>query len=189
MFKRSVLTTMLLTAARPALAHTGHDAASGFLAGVSHPLGGLDHVLAMVSVGLFAVLLGGRALWALPASFVGMMLVGGMLGLAGIEIPAVELGIAASVVVLGVVVFLGRHWPVGAAMALVGIFAIFHGYAHGTEIPAGAGAALYSFGFTLASTMLHVAGIAFGSFSLRQMRANRLVGAVVAVTGVFFFFV
>jgi urease accessory protein len=189
MFKRLVLATMLVAVTTPALAHTGHHSFLGFLAGFAHPLTGLDHTLALVGVGLFASLPGGRALWAVPASFIVMMLVGGMMGFAGIGIPAVEIGIAVSVVVIGVVVFLGRSWPIGAAMALVGVFAILHGYAHGVEIPVGASAALYSLGFALASTMLHVTGIALGSFSLHQMSANRLGGAAVAVTGVLLFFV
>jgi urease accessory protein len=184
MFKRSMSALMALAAATPALAHTGHETASGVLAGIAHPMGGLDHVLAMVSVGLFAAALGGRALWALPASFVGMMLVGGALGMTGIAVPAVEAGIAASVIVLGAVVLLGRAWPVGAAMALVGFFAVFHGYAHGAEIPAGAGAALYSLGFTLASILLHGLGIALGSVTACQAHARRLAGASVAVAGV-----
>jgi urease accessory protein len=184
MFKRSALAMMLIAATTPALAHTGQHAFSGFLAGFTHPLTGLDHTLAMVGVGLFASLLGGRALWAVPASFVGMMLVGGMMSLASIEIPAVEFGIAASVIVLGAVVSLGRAWSVGAAMTLVGIFAIFHGHAHGAEIPAGAGATLYSLGFTLASAVLHGLGIVLGAAAARQTYAGRLAGAAVAVAGV-----
>jgi len=184
MFKRSVLVAMLLAAATPALAHTGEHAVSGFLSGVAHPLGCLDHALAMISVGLFAVLLGGQALWALPSSFVGMMLVGGMLGMSGVEIPAVELGIVASIVVLGAVVAWGRTWPVQAAVALVGIFAVFHGYAHGAEIPSGSDAILYSLGFAVATAMLHGAGIAAGLLTFGHKAATRLAGAAVAVTGV-----
>lgn len=188
MFKRSVLTVMLLAAATPALAHTGIQTISGFLSGVVHPLGGLDHALAMISVGLFAVLLGGQALWVLPMSFVTMMLIGGMVGMTGIDLPAVELGIAASIVVLGAVVTWGRRWPIQAAVALVGVFAVFHGYAHGAEIPAGANAAFYSLGFALASMMLHGLGIILGLTSFRWMKAGRLAGAAVAVTGIFLFF-
>lgn len=184
MFRRSLLASVLVTAAMPALAHTGHHSASGFLAGFSHPLGGLDHVLAMVGVGLFAVLLGGQALWALPASFIAMMLMGGALGLTGTEIPAVEFGITASVITLGALVSLRRKWPVGAAMALVGAFAVFHGYAHGAEIPAGVGVTLYSLGFTLASMLLHGLGIAFGAVTARQAHVGRLAGAAVAVAGI-----
>lgn len=184
MFKRSIATMLLLVTATPALAHMGHDTASGLWAGIAHPMGGLDHVLAMVSVGLFAAVLGAHALWALPASFVGMMLVGGALGMSGVAVPAVEFGIAASVVVLGAVVSVARAWPVGAAMALVGFFAVFHGYAHGAEIPVGVGAALYSLGFVVASMMLHGLGIALGAVTAHQAQASRFTGAAVAVTGV-----
>jgi urease accessory protein len=184
MFKRSALAATLIAATTPALAHTGQHAFSGFLAGFAHPLTGLDHTLAMVGVGLFASLLGGRALWAVPASFVGMMLIGGMMGLSDIGLPAVEFGIAASVIVLGAVVSLGRAWPVGAAMTLVGVFAIFHGHAHGAGIPAEAGAAPYGLGFTLASAALHGLGIVLGAAAARQTYAGRLAGAAVAIAGV-----
>jgi urease accessory protein len=187
MFKRSVL-AMMLVVATPAMAHTGHHAISGFLSGFGHPLTGLDHTLAMVGVGLFASLLGGRALWAIPASFVVMMLVGGMMGLVGVEVPAVESGIAVSIVILGAVVSLGWTWPAGAAIALVGVFAVFHGYAHGAEIPAGADATLYSLGFTLASMLLHGLGIAFGAVTSHQAHVGRLAGAAVAVAGLVFLF-
>ncbi|QRM31893.1 HupE/UreJ family protein [Microvirga sp. VF16] len=184
MFKRSILAAMLLAVATPALAHTGHDVVSGFLFGFSHPLGGLDHVLAMVSVGLFAALLGGRALWAPPASFVGMMLVGGILGLSGIEVPAVEFGIAMSIVVLGAIVTWVRQWPILAAVTLVGVFALFHGYAHGAEIPVGSDAALYSLGFALASAMLHGVGISAGLLTSGSTTVMRLTGAVVTMSGI-----
>lgn len=188
MFKRSILVATLLVAATPALAHTGVHSASGFMSGIAHPLGGLDHALAMIGVGLFAAMLGRQALWALPLSFVAMMLIGGVLGMSGIEIPAVEIGITVSVVVLGAVVSLGWRWPIAAAMALVGAFATFHGYAHGAEIPAGSDATLYSLGFALASVMLHVLGIVFGLHSLRHMQAFRLAGAAVATAGIFLVF-
>ena len=135
--KRSLPALVAMLAASPAYAHTGLHS-SGFSAGIMHPLTGLDHALAMVAVGLLAALLGRRALWAVPGSFVAMMLIGGVLDVAGVGIPAVETGIAASVLVLGSMVALGRTWSPGAAMALAGGFAVFHGYAHGAEIPAGA---------------------------------------------------
>jgi len=187
MFKRFILASILVAAASPAFAHADHGLVSGFSSGFMHPLGGLDHLLAMVSVGLFASLLGGRALWAVPASFLGMMLVGGFLGLTDIEVPAFELGIAASVVTLGGAVALGRQWSVPAAMALVGIFAVFHGYAHGAEIPAGTGAALYSAGFILASAMLHGLGLKFGLATLHQARTGRIAGAAIAASGLLLF--
>jgi len=189
MFKRSIIVASLLASATPALAHTGIHTTSGFLAGFAHPLTGLDHTLAMVGVGLFASFLGGRALWAVPASFVSMMLVGGIFGLLGIEVPAVEFGIAASVVALGAIVSFGLRWPLAAAMALVGGFAIFHGYAHGAEIPAGSAATLYCLGFALASAMLHGLGIGLGLISLRHEYALRITGAGVAAAGVLLFFV
>src|SRR5262245_33757257 len=135
MFKRkiSVLGIAAAVVLTPslALAHTGHGATSGFFHGFEHPVGGLDHVFAMVLVGMLAFQLGGRAVYAVPASFVALMAVGGALGMAGIEIPFVETGIALSIVILGLAVAFRAKAPVFAAMALVGLFATFHGHAHG----------------------------------------------------------
>lgn len=143
-----------------ALAHTGvgieHDLAHGFL----HPIGGIDHILAMVAVGVFAFVLGGRALYLVPLAFVGMMVVGFLLGLAQVDLPFVELGIALSSVVIGGVAALGRPMPVIAASALVGLFAVFHGVAHGAEMPADAAGWQYALGFVVATAMLHLVGIA-----------------------------
>ncbi len=145
-----------------AFAHTGVGHTGGFVHGFAHPIGGLDHVLAMVLVGVFAWQLGGRALWLVPAAFVGVMAVGGALGVAGIDVPFVEIGIALSVVVLGVVVALGVKAPVAVAMAIVGLFAIFHGHAHGAEMPETAAGAAYGLGFMLATAFLHLFGIGMG---------------------------
>ncbi|WP_230531527.1 HupE/UreJ family protein [Microvirga roseola] len=184
MIKKScILAPVLMLASTPVLAHTGDHSASSFASGLQHPLGGLDHILAMVTVGLFAAVLGGRALWAVPATFIAMMLAGGGLGLAGVTLPGVELGIVASIVVLGWLVALGRSWSPGMAMALVGVFAIFHGHAHGAEMPSEAGAALYSLGFALASAMLHAAGIGTGFLAFGRPQAIRLAGAAVAASG------
>lgn len=181
--KQPLLAALLITAATPALAHPeGHDL-SGFAVGFAHPFGGLDHVLAMVSVGLFAAMLGFRAIWAVPASFILMMLVGGTLGMAGIDIPGTEAGIAASVIALGAVVAWGGSWRLSSAMALVGAFAMFHGYAHGTEIPVGSGALNYSLGFILASLVLHIIGLSAGSSLLFQGRLARLSGAAITSVG------
>jgi urease accessory protein len=144
----------------------------------------MDHVLAMVTVGLLAALLGKRALWAVPASFVAMMLVGGLLGLAGIEVPAVEAGILASIVVLGLVVATGKTWSVGPAVGLVGMFALFHGYAHGAEMPIGVGALSYSLGFMGATALLHGAGIIIGLTAVKHRQIIRLAGAASALAGV-----
>jgi urease accessory protein len=155
----SLLALSLIGLPSAAFAHTGvgtHDLVHGFM----HPVGGLDHVLAMVAVGVFAVVLGGRALWAVPLSFVGMMGLGFVLGMNGITLPYAELAIALSSIVIGGVAALGKRMPVVAAMALVGGFATFHGWAHGAEMPADAGALTYALGFVAATAMLHVAGIA-----------------------------
>ncbi len=155
----AVVATLLPTAA---WAHVGHGSTVGFVHGFVHPVTGIDHVLAMVAVGLFAANLGGRALWAVPLSFVSVMAVGGALGVAGIAIPFVEAGIAISVIVLGLAVALRWQWPVAAAMALVGVFAIFHGHAHGAEMPVDASGLEYGLGFMLATALLHVVGIGLG---------------------------
>ena len=153
------IAALLALAPTAALAHTGagieHDLMHGFL----HPLGGLDHILAMVAVGVFAFVLGGRALYLVPLAFVGMMAVGFGLGVAQVDVPFVELGIALSSVVIGGVAALGRPMPVVAASALVGVFAVFHGVAHGAEMPLGSTGWQYAVGFIAATALLHVAGI------------------------------
>jgi urease accessory protein len=169
-------------AATPAFAHTGAGDAHGFIHGLAHPIGGMDHVLAMVAVGLFASLLGGRALWAVPLAFVGMMLVGGAFGMAGVELPAVELGITASIIAIGAVTAFGGSLPLAAAMALVGFFAIFHGHAHGAEMPLGAGAFAYSAGFAFGTALLHALGLGIG-LAVRSARVVRMAGAATAVVG------
>ncbi|ACK52629.1 HupE/UreJ protein [Methylocella silvestris BL2] len=170
-------------------AHVGLGDAHGFMHGFSHPLGGLDHVLAMVAVGMFAAYLGGRALWLTPAAFFLMMGVGGALGLAGVALPFVEIGIAASVIVLGLAVALQWSLPTVAAMALVGFFAIFHGHAHGAEMPADVSGLDYALGFMLATALLHVAGIGIGlgvgRIGAQTSRlAFRASGGLMALAGV-----
>ena len=161
MLARSLAAAILLIPTA-AFAHTGHGDGHGLVHGFAHPLGGLDHILAMVTVGLFAWQLGGRALWLVPASFVLMMAAGGAAGMAGIPMPLVEFGIAASVIVLGTIVAIGIKTPVAVAMGLVGAFAIFHGYAHGAEMPVDASGVSYAAGFVLATALLHATGIALG---------------------------
>lgn len=158
---RSVLASLALLPGA-AFAHTGAGHTHGFVHGFVHPIGGLDHLLAMVAVGLFAAYLGGRALWLVPATFVGVMALGGLLGVSGAALPYVELGIALSVVVLGLLVALRWNFPVAVAMAIVGIFAVFHGYAHGTELPENTSGLAYGIGFMIATALLHLAGIAIG---------------------------
>lgn len=153
-----------------AFAHAGHGEAIGLMDGLAHPIGGLDHLLAMLAVGVFAFALGGRALWLVPLSFVAMMLAGFMLGVMQLDLPFVELGIALSSIVIGAAAALGRPMPVAAAMALVGVFAVFHGHAHGAEMPAAASGIGYAAGFVIATAVLHVAGLA------ASLAAAQLVG-------------
>jgi urease accessory protein len=172
-----------------AFAHPGMGDAHGFVQGFAHPLGGLDHLLAMVTVGLLAWQLGGRALWLVPASFVLAMAAGGALGMAGIAVPFVEVGIAVSVIVLGAMVALGTKAPLPIAMALAALFAVFHGHAHGSEMPLDAGGIAYGAGFLLASALLIAAGIALGAAIGRIGDAYgrtvyRLGGSLVALVGV-----
>ncbi len=145
-----------------AFAHTGAGGTSGFSHGFVHPFSGLDHILAMVMVGVFAWRLGGRARWMVPANFVAFMAVGGVLGVMDAGVPFVEVGIALSVVVLGAVVALDVKAPVAAAMGVAGLFAIFHGHAHGAEMPEDAGGVAYAGGFMIATAILHLAGIGSG---------------------------
>jgi urease accessory protein len=177
--------TLLPTAA---WAHTGAGSAVGFVHGFVHPVSGIDHVLAMIAVGIFAANLGGRALWAVPATFVSVMALGGALGMAGIAVPFVEIGIAGSVIVLGLAVALRWQWPVAAAMALVGAFAVFHGHAHGAEMPVDASGFEYAAGFMIATALLHAVGIGFGLGIARfgrvhAPRAIQFGGVAMAVAG------
>ncbi|QOF69464.1 HupE/UreJ family protein [Aminobacter sp. SR38] len=187
----TTLGTTALMALAPSLAnaHTGLGHVDGFAHGFAHPLGGLDHVLAMVMVGLLASQLGGRARWLVPASFVAVIVLGGALGLAGIAVPSVELGIGLSIVVLGGVVAFNLRAGVAAAMALVGFFAVFHGYAHGAEMPESASGLSYGLGFVLATATLHAAGLGLGLLldgkgGARGALLVRSLGAVAAVAGV-----
>jgi urease accessory protein len=172
-----------------AFAHTGVGDTSGFVHGFGHPISGLDHVLAMVMVGVFAWQLGGRALWLLPTTFVAVMATAGALGIAGIGIPFVEIGIAVSVVVLGAIVAFELKAPTVAAMGLVGLFAVFHGHAHGAEIPENAGGVAYAAGFIIATALLHLAGISAG-FLIGKAGEHygsavvRLAGGLATVAGV-----
>ncbi|MES1156078.1 MAG: HupE/UreJ family protein [Pseudorhodoplanes sp.] len=179
----------LLLLPNAAFAHVGVGDTSGFAHGFMHPVTGVDHVLAMVAVGVFAYQLGGRALWLVPGTFVLVMAAGGALGMAGIAVPYVETGIALSVVVLGAIIALGVKAPVAIAMGIVGLFAIFHGHAHGAEMPSDVGGAEYAAGFMLGTALLHAAGIALG-FLLGWVGERysqsivRVAGALVSLAGV-----
>lgn len=185
---RILLAFALAVAAHPVLAHTGVGPAGGFAAGFGHPIGGADHVLAMVAVGVLASQMGGRALWLVPLAFVACMVLGGIAGMNGLPLPHVELGIIGSVVILGFVIAIGRRLPVAGAMALVAVFAVFHGHAHGTEMPVDASGGAYGLGFALATAFLHAAGLGLG-IALARLGRNmasmvvRSSGGVIAAAG------
>ncbi|MEJ0076964.1 MAG: HupE/UreJ family protein [Alphaproteobacteria bacterium] len=184
MFRRVLTALLALILATPALAHTG-EGAGGFLSGLAHPVFGPDHVIAMVAVGMWGVFFGAPALWLLPIVFPLVMAFGGVVGIAGVPLPAVETGIAASAIVLGLMVALAARPPLWIAAVLVGAFAIFHGYAHGKELPDDANALAYSAGFVIATGALHLTGIAFGQ--LAHWPAGRLAvrgaGGAIALAG------
>ena len=183
-----VVAVVLVATSTPLLAHTQGGQAQGFLTGLLHPVSGLDHVLAMVSVGLWGAQLGAPALWMLPVAFPIVMAMGGFFGLLGVPLPGVEFGIALSAILLGFVVMLEAKPPQAAAAALVSVFAIFHGHAHGTELPPGENGLAYSMGFVVATGCLHGAGILMGlTHRWRAGRiALRLSGAAVTVAGLAF---
>jgi urease accessory protein len=179
---RRFLTLAALLAPAPAFAHGGGDHLHGFMAGFVHPLGGLDHILAMLAVGLWAGLVGGRAAWLLPAGFLGGMALGGTLGMAGIGLPMVEAGILASVIVLGALVAASARLSLLAAMPLVAVFGLLHGHAHGAELALGTAALGYAAGFLLATAALHAAGM-LGAARATEARARlgvRVAGAAMA---------
>jgi urease accessory protein len=172
----------------PVLAHEQQGQAAGFVTGLLHPVSGLDHVLAMVAVGLWGAQLGAPAIWLLPVTFPLVMAFGGFLGLVGVPLPGVELGIATSAILLGAMVALQARPPVALAALLVAFFAVFHGHAHGTELPAGQSGLLYSVGFVAATGALHAVGISIGL--AHRWAAGRIVlragGAAVSLAGIFF---
>ena len=175
-------------AAPLAQAHEGAGLAGGFMSGFAHPLLGWDHVVAMLAVGLWGAFLGAPALWLLPVVFPLVMAAGGALGVLGVPLPAVEIGIAVSAIALGGVVAGALRPPLWVAALLVALFAIFHGHAHGTELPQAANPLAYSLGFVVATGALHLAGIALGL--LTRWPAGRVavrgMGAGIALLGVLF---
>lgn len=183
-YKKALAALALLLAPALAFAHPGHDE-SGLLAGVSHPLSGIDHLLAMIAVGLWAAQQKGAARWALPCAFVGTMLLGGVLGFEGLTLPGLETGIAASVMALGMAVALAVRPPLFMAVAATALFALFHGVAHGNELPEMASPWAYAAGFVAATAALHAAGYAVVRV-LPQAAAPlvRVAGAVSAAVGV-----
>lgn len=186
---RSLVLLAILATPASAWAHIQAGEAGGFLSGVHHPISGWDHVLAMIAVGLWGAQLGAPALWLLPVTFPMVMALGAMMGLLGIPLPGVEFGIALSAVVLGAMVLTEKHPPLWVAACIVGFFAIFHGHAHGTELPPGESGLLYSAGFVMATGCLHGVGIGIGlihCWATGRM-VLRAAGGTVAVAGMYFF--
>jgi urease accessory protein len=169
-----------------AQAHPGVHHTAGFGQGLSHPLSGLDHVLAMLAVGLWAAQLGGRAIWCVPASFVGMMTLGAALGFAGVNVPGVEQSILASVLVLGLFLAAAVRLPLAASVVLVAVFAFFHGSAHGAEMSRDSSALACGAGFLLATTALHGVGLSLGLLARKaaQTPLLRVSGAAIATIAV-----
>lgn len=179
-------------AAGSAFAHPGHpdsmmSASMSFGAGFSHPFSGIDHLLAMLAVGLWAAQNKRSALWVLPLAFPLMMVIGAVLAFAGLTIPAAETGIAASVAVLGLLIAFAVKMPLWGSTLVVSLFALFHGYAHGSELPHGSSAAMYGIGFVLATALLHAAGLGIGLFAGKQMadRVVRIGGVGIAAVGAY----
>lgn len=173
--------------ASAALAHAGGEA-GGFVSGFSHPINGLDHVVAMVAVGLWGAFLGLPALWLLPVVFPLVMAFGGALGILGVPLPGVETGIALSGVVLGLLIAFAVRAPLWVAVVIVGVFAVFHGHAHGTELPGAANPFAYGIGFVVATGLLHLAGIGLG-FAVGSPAgriAVRSAGGLIALAGAAF---
>ena len=171
-----------------AVAHTEGGVVGGFISGLSHPVSGWDHVVAMIAVGLWGAFLGAPAIWLLPIVFPLIMAFGGVLGILGVPIPSIEVGISLSAIVLGLCVAFALRPPLYIAAVIVGAFAIFHGHAHGTELPTAANAFAFAAGFVIATGLLHVAGIAFGL--LARWDIGRIVvracGGLIALAGIVF---
>jgi urease accessory protein len=174
-------------ASNVAMAHTGSDHGYSFFAGLAHPFTGLDHMLAMLSVGVWAGLVGGRALWAWPAAFVGVMVAGGVLGAAEVSLPLIEPGILASLVVLGLLIALAVQLPVAAGAAIIAVFALLHGHAHGSEVHLEFAVATRALGFVAATAILHAVGVGIAHVATSNggKLAVRGAGALVAAAGIY----
>ena len=182
------LLTLLCLLPLPLFAHTG-TSPLGFTTGLSHPVFGLDHLLAMLSVGILSAQIGGRAIWTVPLTFISFMLVGGILGMVGIPFFSVEIAIALSVLLLGILIASNKKFPLFITMAGVGFFALFHGHAHGEEMPASAQPALYALGFVLGTSLIHLLGVFLGWVATHQARHSlllRISGVAIAVVGAYF---
>jgi len=188
--KKLFIPAALLALPQLAQAHEAISQQYGsFLGGLTHPVLGLDHFLAMVCVGVVSAQIGGRAIWTVPATFVGVMALGGLLGMADIGLTAIEAGIALSVLALGLSIAADRRLPMSVTMAVVGFFAVFHGYAHGAEMPTIANPVTYAAGFMVGTAALHLFGVLIGDISQKYVTGKqvlRYAGAAIAGVGAFF---
>lgn len=180
-----MLVCMICLSPSLAQAHTGVGATSGLLNGLAHPVTGLDHICAMLAVGLWAAQRGGKAIWMVPLAFVSIMALGGILGMMAISIPFVEQGIVASVLILGVLIAAAVRLPLVASILIVGLFALLHGHAHGTELPETVSGLLYGLGFIVSTALLHLCGISLGLIAGRYSSPLlvRLAGGAIATCG------
>ena len=188
--RRLLFAVSMMVLAPSAWSHDGTTLPYGsFLSGLTHPVLGLDHLLAMVSVGILSAQIGGRAIWTVPATFVLVMALGGVLGWVDVGLSAIEVGIAFSVLALGTAIAADRRVPMVAAMSAVGVFAVFHGYAHGAEMPTVAKPVTYALGFMTGTALLHLTGVIIGDISQHYARGKVLLrgaGLAIAGTGAFF---
>jgi urease accessory protein len=180
-----VLTLPALAQAHPG--HDGHDLTWSFVTGFDHPLSGWDHLLAMVAVGLWAAMLGGRARWLVPTAFIGTMMVGAVLAHNAPPLSGIEQGIAASLFILGLMIVFAVRLPLSICMGVVGVFALFHGWAHGAEMPVTSSGFSYGTGFVVSTALLHAAGLGLGFLLHKQTSIARVVGGAVAAAGVLAF--
>ena len=179
------LSVTMLAYVPTANAHSMGAEGAGFITGLAHPFMGLDHLLAMIAVGIWAAQTGGSAVWRLPLSFVVMMAVAALISASGFSLPTLEPLISGSVVLLGLMVVFAIRLPVNLSMLLVGLFAVFHGYAHGLEMPQASSATLYGCGFILATALLHIFGIGLGKVAYRKHLLSRLSGSIIALAGLY----
>ena len=178
---------LLVLSPRIVFAHTGIGDVNGFTSGLAHPIGGIDHLAAMIGVGIWAAQRGGRAIWLVPLAFMVVMSLGGLLAMLAVSIPLVEPGIAASVLILGILIGAAVRLPLVASALLVGAFALFHGHAHGAEMPHTASGLMYGIGFLTGTALLHACGVGIGLIA-RQPRSiwlARFAGSAMVVCGIY----
>lgn len=173
----------------PSVAYAHLIGGNGLMSGITHPILGLDHLLAMVAVGIISIQIGGRAMWQVPLTFVSFLIIGAVLALLGLNLPLIETGVALSVLICGIAIASAYKIDIKIALVCTAFFALFHGYAHGTEIPLIASPVLYAIGFTISTALLHISGILAGHYAGKTELTSKLLrysGVVVAFAGLYF---